>query len=100
MSAVRRPEGPSYPRGLRLALDADTRMLADGVVFGGSPARVLRLSEQGRAAWSEIVDGPVRTAAGARLARRLTDVGVLHPVPDAHTQLDVTVVGARFGICC
>lgn len=81
-----------YPSGTTLAVDPDTKLLANGLLVGGSPARVLKLSGPGRAAWAEIVDGPVRTAAGARLARRLTDIGALHPMPGRPTRLDATVV--------
>ena len=83
---------PDYPLGVGLALDADARRLPDGSIFGGSPARVLRLSAHGSHAWTEILSGPVRTATGARLARRLTDVGVLHPISVPSSALDVTVV--------
>jgi mycofactocin system glycosyltransferase len=82
----------TYPSGVRLTVDRDTRLLGNGLLVGGSPARVLKLSAPGRDAWTEIVDGPVRTTAGARLARRLTDIGALHPAPGRATRLDVTVV--------
>jgi mycofactocin system glycosyltransferase len=86
-----------YPSGARLMLDADTRMLANGKLIGGSPTRLLKLSGPGRAAWSEIVDGPVRTTAGARLARRLTDIGALHPAPAQSGQSGQSIQSGESG---
>ncbi|MDT7804844.1 MAG: mycofactocin glycosyltransferase [Actinomycetota bacterium] len=81
------------PAGFRIALDQDTRELSDGLWFGGSPARVLRLTGAGRQAWQELGDGPVTSAATGTLARRLTDAGLAHPVPpEPETPADVTVV--------
>lgn len=73
----------SYPRGVRVELDADTTQLTDDALFGGSPARVLRLSAAGVQALAELRVGPVTTPAGATLARRLIDTGLAHPVPSA-----------------
>ena len=39
-------------------------------LFGGSPAKVLRLTANGLAAWIELRDGPVASAAAGVLARR------------------------------
>ncbi|SFW79285.1 mycofactocin biosynthesis glycosyltransferase MftF [Amycolatopsis australiensis] len=81
------------PRGFRVVLDPGTKRLTPGLWFGGSPARVLRLTAAGRAAWRELADGPVTSAAGGALARRLTDAGLAHPVPPAPTRAaDLTVV--------
>ena len=74
--------GP-LPRGFGVKLDAGTRQLSDGSLFGGSPARVLRLTEAGHQALAELRAGPVRSAAAGVLARRLTDAGMAHPVPPA-----------------
>ncbi|UUV28657.1 mycofactocin biosynthesis glycosyltransferase MftF [Amycolatopsis roodepoortensis] len=71
------------PPGFRIDLDPDVRKLADGLWFGGSPARVLRLTAAGQAAWRVLDAGPVTTAATGVLARRLTDAGLAHPVPPA-----------------
>jgi len=81
---------------MAMELDPDTRQITDDVLFGGSPARVLRLSAAGRRALAELRAGRVTTAAGATLARRLADTGMAHPrparpVPDV-TVPDVTVV--------
>jgi mycofactocin glycosyltransferase len=67
------------PIGTVVDLEDDTQEIADGVLFGGSPARVLRLSAAGVAALAELRAGPVRSAAGAVLARRLTDTGLAQP---------------------
>ena len=72
------------PRGFGVEFDADTRELSDGSLFGGSPARVLRLTPSGAAALGELRAGPVRSAAASALARRLTDAGLAHPVPPGH----------------
>lgn len=83
----------SLPIGLRLSIDADTRRLDDACVFGGSPARVLRLSVVGQRAYTEVTGGLITTAAGSTLARKLIDAGLAHPVPEQGAErLDVTVV--------
>jgi GT2 family glycosyltransferase len=82
------------PPGFAVSLDADTKELSDGSLFGGSPARVLRLTAAGRRALDELRAGPIRSAAAAVLARRLTDAGLAHPVPHVKSgeRLDVTVL--------
>jgi mycofactocin glycosyltransferase len=70
----------ALPLGLRIELDQDTKRLGDGSLFGGSPARVMRLTPAGTAALAELQAGPVRSAAAGQLARRLTDAGLAHPV--------------------
>ena len=67
------------PIGTVVDLEDDTQEIADGVLFGGSPARVLRLSAAGVAALAELRAGPVTSVAGAVLARRLTDTGLAQP---------------------
>ncbi|MFJ9783139.1 mycofactocin biosynthesis glycosyltransferase MftF [Amycolatopsis sp. NPDC101161] len=71
------------PTGFRIVLDPDTKHLRDDLWFGGSPARVLRLTAAGRKAWQELAHGPVTSPAAGALARRLTDAGFAHPVPPA-----------------
>jgi mycofactocin system glycosyltransferase len=84
---------PPLPIGLSVVADPGTAEIADGILFGGSPARVLRLTPTGRAAWRELADGPVASRAAGVLARRLTDAGLAHPVPATPTERpDVTVV--------
>jgi mycofactocin glycosyltransferase len=92
------------PRGFGVALDAGTRQLTDGSLFGGSPARVLRLTAAGQQALAELCAGPIRSAAAGVLARRLTDAGLGHPIPPPSAcaqqtagdrgdrRLDVTIV--------
>jgi mycofactocin system glycosyltransferase len=69
------------PGGFGIALDPDTRQLAANLLFGGSPARVMRLSDAGRAAYAELLSGPVASRAAGLLARQLTDGGLAHPRP-------------------
>jgi len=69
------------PAGFRVDLDAGTKQLGDGSLFGGSPGRIMRLTAAGTAALAELQRGPVRSAAAGQLARRLTDGGLAHPVP-------------------
>jgi mycofactocin glycosyltransferase len=86
------PDTP-LPLGFRVTLDPATRQLDETTLFGGAPGRVMRLSESGRTAWAELQDGLVRSAAGAALARRLTDAGLAHPRPPMPAQRpDVVVV--------
>jgi len=83
------------PRGFAIELDADTKRLSDGTLFGGSPARAMRLTPAGSRALGELLAGPIRSSAAATLARRLTDAGLAHPVPprtDTPAALSVTVV--------
>ncbi|HEU5419649.1 MAG TPA: glycosyltransferase [Streptosporangiaceae bacterium] len=85
--------GAGLPGGMAVDLDADTRQLTGDVLFGGSPARAVRLSPAGRAALEELRGGAVVSAAGAVLAARLADTGLAHPRPGPATAaLDVTVV--------
>ncbi len=80
------------PTGFGLTLDVTAKQLRADLWFGGSPPRVLRLTETGRRAWDELRDGRVASPASAVLARRLTDAGLAHPVPPTTTAHDVTVV--------
>jgi mycofactocin system glycosyltransferase len=91
------PAGASspLPHGFGIALAEGTKELSDGSLFGGSPARVLRLTAAGRDALAELRAGPVRSPGSAVLARRLTDAGIATPVPPLaceDRQVDVTVV--------
>ena len=70
------------PAGLRLMPDPGTRLVAGGTVLvGGSPVRVLRLTQAGaRQVASWFAGSPVPDGAGARsLARRVLDAGIAHP---------------------
>ncbi len=93
MTAVAHPAVEPVPTGFRIELDASTTETAPGVWLGGQPMRVLRVTAAGRPAWDELRAGPVTTRAGGRLARRLSDAGLAHPVPPPPAgPPDVTVV--------
>jgi mycofactocin glycosyltransferase len=84
---------PPLPAGFRVELDPATRQLAPDLLFGGSPARIVRLTAAGQAAWREIQAGPVTSRAAGLLARQLTDSGLAHPRPPAPPAApDVTVI--------
>ncbi|WP_330255113.1 mycofactocin biosynthesis glycosyltransferase MftF [Nocardia sp. NBC_00565] len=81
------------PNGFRITLDSGVEQLTPDKLIGGSPARIVSMTAAGHIAWQEIRTGPVRTAAGGTLARRLTDAGLAHPhPPETDGPLDVTVV--------
>jgi mycofactocin system glycosyltransferase len=80
------------PDGISVVIDAGTRELSGGRLVGGSPRRMLRLSDTGRDAWSQLCAGTVSSPQAGALARRLTDAGLAHPRPRAATAADVTVV--------
>jgi mycofactocin system glycosyltransferase len=81
------------PAGFGVVIDPGTKQLGAGTLFGGAPARVLRLSRVGRTALTELRAGPVRSAAAGRLARKLTDTGLAHPrPPELASRPDVTVL--------
>ena len=70
------------PDGFGIVFDAETQFVGEDVLFGGSPPRLMRLNAAGVRALRELRDdGLVRSAAGGRLARRLTDTGMAHPRP-------------------
>jgi mycofactocin glycosyltransferase len=75
------PADAAMPLGMPVELEPDTQQLTGDVLFGGSPARVLRLSPAGVRALAELRAGPVASAASATLARKLTDTGMASPRP-------------------
>jgi mycofactocin glycosyltransferase len=82
---------------VRLALDPSTRLLAGGsVLLGGRPSRVLRLTPAGAKLVRGWRDGGVvsEQPAARRLAARLIDTGLAHPLPAGGewTTADVAVV--------
>jgi len=84
------------PAGFRLRRDPGVGTHQRGrVLLGGAPYRLLRLGPRGTAqvsAWWDGAPVPDRPAA-RKLARRLLDVGMAHPVPDGGPSPgDVTVV--------
>ena len=88
--SVRRP----VPAGLRLVADPSlVRRDSGRVLIGGSPFRMMRLSEAGARTVDRWIDGaPVRTGAEATLARRLLDAGSMHPLVSPAADRDATVV--------
>ena len=81
----------------RVELDPSARRIDDGrVLVGGTPLRVLRLTDAGAQLLDRLVAGaPVPAGAGARrLVRRLVDGGVLHPRPSVPGTLRSTDVAA------
>jgi mycofactocin system glycosyltransferase len=90
---TREPASITLPAGFCLTPDPGSRQLDETTLFGGSPARVLRLSRAGAAALAELRSGPVRSRAAATLARKLTDAGLAHPrPPELPARPDVTVL--------
>ena len=59
--------GP-LPAGFGVVIDPGTRQVDEDTLFGGAPARMLRLSRTGRAALAELRAGPVRSDAAGWLA--------------------------------
>ncbi len=85
------------PNGFRVTLDPRAKQLAPHLWFGGSPARVLRLTRAGRAAWAALQANGVTSLGTGRLARRLTDAGLAHPCPPDVPAADVTVIVPAYG---
>jgi mycofactocin system glycosyltransferase len=75
-------------------MDPAAKELAPGIWFGGSPARIIRLTGAGQAAFRELQTAPVSSAAAGALARQLTDTQLAHPVPPDPPpgRPDVTVI--------
>jgi mycofactocin system glycosyltransferase len=82
------PGDVAFPARFGLVLDARTTVGDGGrVLVGGSPRRVLRFSDAGAQVVRGLLDpaanARARPAAAGRLARRLVDGGLAHPVPAA-----------------
>ena len=92
------PETMLPPAGIRLVADTALDRRDNGrLLVGGAPLRIIRLSDTGARVVGSWLDGePLADADQARrLARRLLDAGVVHPVvaPVAdHDLTDLTVV--------
>ncbi|MGH8981060.1 MAG: glycosyltransferase [Acidimicrobiales bacterium] len=71
-----------FPAGVWVELAPGIRHPSPGVVFGGTPPRLLRLSARGVALMSGFSSAPVGAGASAVLARRLTDAGIAVPRPE------------------
>ncbi|SHN48146.1 mycofactocin biosynthesis glycosyltransferase MftF [Cryptosporangium aurantiacum] len=100
MTAVGAAERGLAPAGLRLRLDAALRISPDGrTLLGGSPGRLLRVAAAGAdliRAWD--AGTPIGTGTAQRkLARRLLDAGMAHPLRDPVDRVaDVTIVVPTF----
>lgn len=82
---------------MKVVGDGGLRRLDGGrVLLGGSPLRLLRLTDAGARLVDRLLDGDAAPSSGpgVDLTARLLDAGMVHPVPDggAHTTADVTVV--------
>ncbi len=86
------PPDTTLPNGFAVELAEDVHCSRDGrLMLGGSPPRLLRLSEP-TARVLEPGRFSVADAATAALARRLMDIGVALPRPPAQRVRDVTIV--------
>ena len=76
---------PGLPIGTRIDLDPSMKQIAADTVFGGSPARVLRLRPDGVAALAELRGGRVKTPASSRPRppARPTPASPIHASPGA-----------------
>jgi mycofactocin system glycosyltransferase len=82
------------PPGFGLVLDPIVRRLAGGrVLLGGSPVRVIRLTEEGGRQLEALVSGRAEGEPAGLLARRLTDAGMAHPRPPrSRSRRSLTIV--------
>jgi mycofactocin glycosyltransferase len=88
----RRRDEP-FPSGIRVRLSPQVRWMHPTLLFGGMPARMLRLSARGAALLRALDREPVGVGASGRLARKLTDANLAVPHPPALSGgVDVTVV--------
>jgi mycofactocin glycosyltransferase len=83
--------------GLRIVADASLQRREGGrVLLGGSPWKVMRVSERGARVVDALLDGtPVSESRSVQsLVRRLLDAGLVQPQPERceYTAEDVTVV--------
>ena len=74
----------SHRAGARFLLDRSVRRSPDGrVLVGGSPLRVLTLTDSGAVVVDALAAGDdptTRSAAAGRLVERFVDLGIAHPV--------------------
>lgn len=91
---IARPPAVDVPAGTRIRLDPRTKPVAPGVLLGGTPRRLVRLTTAGMAAFDAALERGARGPAARRLARRLTDANVAQPVAagDVTDASSVTVV--------
>lgn len=80
---------------IALRLDDSTRRSDRGrTLVGGSPLRILRLSDDGARVVDDLVSGQRvgSDMAHQRLARRLLDTGLAHPAPGSSPDLTMAIV--------
>lgn len=71
-----------FPPGAGLRLDPDTQVFDGGrLLLGGARGRAMTLTAAGTAALEAVLDDRPASDAQRRLARRLVDAGLAHPVP-------------------
>lgn len=85
------------PADLAVTLDRSVRRPDRHTLIGGSPRRVLRLTEDGRLALEELMQGCANSAAARLIGRRLVDAGIAHPraEPGDPTGLVTVVIPVR-----
>lgn len=92
------PETMLPPAGIRLVADTALDGRDNGrLLVGGAPLRIIRLSDAGARIFGSWLDGEslADTGPARRLARRLLDAGIVHPVVAPVTDsglTDLTVV--------
>ncbi len=88
-----RPDEALPPAGIRLVADTALDRRDDGrLLIGGAPLRIIRLSDTGAKIFEAWLRGEplADTTQARRLARRLLDTGVVHPVVDPVADRDLT----------
>ena len=88
-----RPDEALPPPGIRLVADTALDRRDDGrLLIGGAPLRIIRLSDAGAKIFEAWLSGEplADTTPARRLARRLLDAGVVHPVVDPVADRDLT----------
>ena len=88
-----RPDEALPPARIRLVADTALDRRDDGrLLIGGAPLRIIRLSDAGAKIFEAWLSGEplADTTQARRLARRLLDAGVVHPVVDPVADRDLT----------
>ena len=96
LSWTRPPEDAMLPSGCSLALDSRSQDLGGGLIAGGTPARLIRLSARGAEQLARWQNGEALgpDPSAIQLASRLVRAGILNPTWSDSTwdARDVTVV--------
>ncbi len=80
------PTATPFPPDTRLRADPSLRLRDQGrILIGGSPLRLMRLTNAGQRVLKSWLAGqpPAPTPAQTKLARRLVDAGMVHPEPSS-----------------